>query len=206
MVQAYREALACEVYRAEVFAGEKSPLVFGDPQEWVALLLEALKHSGQGRHAEAIELRDRAFEAAPATPGSIDGQEFEWICDADSRLGPVLEAVVNGSYYLVPFDRIREVSLEEPEDLRDVVWTPAQFTWANGGQTVGFIPTRYPGSESSEDGLTRLARKTSWVEPHPDVFVGEGQRMLATNIGEFPLMDVRRIILGEAPVEEGADG
>ncbi|MFZ1860706.1 MAG: tetratricopeptide repeat protein, partial [Candidatus Competibacter sp.] len=43
MVQTYREAIRCELLRAEVFAGRRSPLVFGDPEPWVALLLDALR-------------------------------------------------------------------------------------------------------------------------------------------------------------------
>ena len=39
MVQTYREALRCEVFRARVFAGERSPLVFGDPEQGIALVL-----------------------------------------------------------------------------------------------------------------------------------------------------------------------
>ena len=34
---------------------------------------------------------------------------FEWIADADDRLGPVLEAIVNGRYYWVPFERVRRI-------------------------------------------------------------------------------------------------
>lgn len=202
MVQTYQGSIACEVLRAEVFAGQKTPLVFGDPEEWVALLIEALKLLGTGSYEESAQLRDRAFEAAPATSGKIDDQPFQWIADADTRLGPVLEAVVKGSYYWIPFHRIKEVRLEEPEDLRDVVWTPAQFTWANGGQTVGLIPTRYSGSEGSEDGLVRLARKTEWVETHPEVYQGAGQRMLATDEGEHSLMDVRLIQLDTGAAED----
>ena len=42
-LQAYREAIICEVYREKVFAGTKAPLVFGEPQEWLASLIEAQK-------------------------------------------------------------------------------------------------------------------------------------------------------------------
>ena len=35
MAKTYREAIICEVYREKVFAGEKEPLVFGEPQEWL---------------------------------------------------------------------------------------------------------------------------------------------------------------------------
>lgn len=195
MVQAYREALRCEVLRAGVFAGKRSPLVFGEPEKWIALLMQALTLTAEGSHAESQRLRDEAFEEAPTTGGTLDGKPFEWIADADGRMGPVLEAVINGNYYWVPFHRIREVKIEEPEDLRDLVWLPAQFSWSNGGEGVGLIPTRYADSESSEDDLVRLARKTVWVEKGDEVYWGAGQRMLATDNGEFPLMDVREIRL-----------
>ncbi|MBI5017332.1 MAG: virulence protein SciE type [Deltaproteobacteria bacterium] len=200
MAQTYRTALGCETLRAEVFAGRRSPLVFGEPEPWIALLLQAVRQTAEDHHEQARDLRDRAFDAAPAVSGTIEGTPFEWIADADTRLGPVLEAIVNGAYYWVPFHRIREIRIDAPEDLRDAVWMPAQFTWSNGGETVGLIPTRYPGSEASTDGGIRLARRTEWLEPSPGAYQGLGQRMLATDAGEYPLMDVRRIeIAGAAP-------
>jgi len=80
MVQTYRTAHNCEALRASVFTGERSPLVFGDPEEWIARLLEALRLTAAGRHAEAERMRESGLGAAPATPGHIDGQAFEWDC------------------------------------------------------------------------------------------------------------------------------
>src|SRR5690606_5313085 len=96
MVQVYREALASEALRAQVFAGQRSPLIFGEPEQWIAMVLEALRLAGNGEYEQSQALREQAFELAPATSGEIDGQPFEWIADADQRLGPMLEAVVNG--------------------------------------------------------------------------------------------------------------
>jgi type VI secretion system protein ImpE len=146
MKQMYSEALRCERLRAEVFAGKRSPLIFGEPDEWMALLIESLLVAGSTRAQQAQELRARAFELAPPTPGTLDGEAFEWIADADMRLGPVCEAVINGRYYWVPFARLSRLEIEAPADLRDVVWMPAHFEFTNGGETVGVIPTRYPGS------------------------------------------------------------
>jgi type VI secretion system protein ImpE len=210
MVQTYREALRCEALRAEVFAGQRSPLIFGDPEHWLALLIEALRLTAGGHYAEAQTVRAQAFEVAPATGGTLDGQPFAWIADADTRLGPVLEAIVNGRYYWIPFYRIRSVRFEPPEDLRDMVWTPGQFTWANGGTAVGLIPTRYAGSQSSSDTQIQLARKTDWAEHEGETYLGLGQRILATDAGEFPLMDIRLIELdtaaGQESVTAPADG
>ena len=75
---------------------------------------------------------------------------------------------------------------------------PVHFVWANGGDNVGLIPTRYAGSEKAADPLIRLARKTDWQELAPGLFAGQGQRMLATDAGEYSLMDVRQIRLERA--------
>ncbi|MBW3600564.1 MAG: virulence protein SciE type [Planctomycetes bacterium] len=213
MAQAYKAAIPTEPLRKKVFDGERSPLLFGQPERWMALLVQALHASAPGNAFQAQQLRDEAFEAAPATPGTIETaageesrQSFSWIADADMRLGPMLEAVVDGKYYWIPFHRVREIRLDPPADLRDVVWMPAQLEWTNGGQTVGLIPTRYPGSDTSDDDQIRLARKTEWIEPAAGVYVGLGQRMLATDGGEFPLMDIRRIVLETAPVLEAPAG
>ncbi|HEX8875051.1 MAG TPA: type VI secretion system accessory protein TagJ [Nitrosospira sp.] len=196
MAQMYREALHCEVLRAQVFEGKKSPMVFGQPDQWLALLIESLLLGGQGNHREAETLHTMAFEEAGTTSGMIDGQPFEWIADADSRLGPVCEAIINGRYYWLPFSRLRAVNIDAPEDLRDVVWMPTHFRFDNGGESVALIPTRYPGSEKSEDSELLLARKTTWVEAAPNIFHGLGQRLFATDKGEVPLMDTRKILLG----------
>ncbi len=195
MVQTYREALRCESLRAEIFAGRHSPLVLGQPPQWLALLMEALRLGAQGKHSEAERLRGEAFEAAPATSGTINGEAFEWIADSDGRLGPVLEAIVNGRYYWVPFERIREIQIEAPEDLRDMVWLPAHFELANEGEAFGLIPSRYPSSESSDDGLVQLGRKTEWQEQDGGLFVGLGQRLLTTDAGDYSILDVRQITL-----------
>ena len=195
MAQMYREALRCEVLRTHVFEGKKSPMVFGQPEQWLALLIEALLLTGQGRLKEAEELRSRALEEASESNGRLDGQPFAWIADADSRLGPVCEAIINGRYYWVPFSRLARVAIDAPEDLRDVVWMPAHFQFDNGGETVALIPTRYLGSEASDDGQILLARKTVWDEVAPEVYHGFGQRLLATDGGEKPLMDIREITL-----------
>jgi type VI secretion system protein ImpE len=125
----------------------------------------------------------------------MDEQPFEWIADADSRLGPVLELMVNGRYYWAPFEQIRIIKITQPEDLRDLVWLPARFVWTNGGEAVGLIPTRYPGSEKSENSAIQLARTTQWQEVTDSVYHGLGQRMLATDRDDFPLLETRLISL-----------
>jgi type VI secretion system protein ImpE len=195
MAQTYGDAVRCEAIRDEVFDGKKSPMIFGQPDQWLALLIESLLVAARGEQDRSQDLRARAFDEAPASQGDIDGKPFTWIADADSRLGPVLEAVINGRYYWVPYSRLLKIQIEPPEDLRDIVWMPAHLQFENGGESVALLPTRYPGSESAPDGLIVLARKTVWQEIGPDMHSGLGQRILATDADDIPLMEVRAVTL-----------
>lgn len=195
MVNTYREALKCETVREAVFAGKTTPMVFGEPQGWVASLVEALQADARGDSDLAARLRSDAFDAAPATPGTMDGAAFEWIADADSRLGPVLEIIINGRYGWLPFAALRKVSVEAPADLRDLVWAPAHLELAGGGDTVALIPSRYADSAAQADSALQLSRKTEWLEIGPEQYRGLGQRTLASSATEVGLLQVREIVL-----------
>ena len=75
----------------------------------------------------------RAISKAPS------GQPFEWLADADMRLGPVLEAYINGRYAWIPFARLGRIRIEAPEDLRDV---GARKGGARRQQVGGRYPSR----------------------------------------------------------------
>ncbi len=209
MVRTYESVLECEAFRRGVFSGERTPPILGDPEPWIAKLVEALRHSSAGDHDAAQKLRAEAYDEAPTCGGHLTtatGQgpdaatteaSFEWIADADSRLGPMLEAIVNGRYYWVPMHRLQLVKLDPPEDLRDLVWLPVHFMFTNDGETVAMIPSRYPGSEANDDSQIRLARRTEWLEPAEGIFEGLGQRILATDADEYPLLSLRQIQFGE---------
>jgi type VI secretion system protein ImpE len=199
MARTYQSAIQCERLRAEVFTGKHSPLLFGKPEPWLAMLIQALALQGEGHVAQAAELRGQALELAPTVSGTLNSEAFEWIADADSRLGPVLEVLLNGKYYWVPWQHIQKLTLEAPSDARDFVFMPAQFVWTNGGETVGLIPSCYPGSHSHADDLIKLARKTLWEELNDTTFVGIGQRVISTESTEIGLLDVREVLLSQSP-------
>jgi type VI secretion system protein ImpE len=201
MAQTYRTAIRCELLREKVFRGEISPTVLGDPGAWLPLLIEATRLFGQSHFEQATELREQAFDAAPEALGTLNGEPFEWIADADPRLGPVLEVFVNGNYMWTPFTRVRALTFEPPADLRDQVWMPVRFTWSNDGEAVGFIPTRYPDSANADDPALALARRTEWRDVGGSS-LPLGQRVLVTDAAETALMDIRSLAI--APVTVGA--
>lgn len=206
MAQTYREGIICEVYREKVFKGEKDPMIFGEPETWLALLIEAQKLLAQGKSAEAAKLREQAFAEAPAASGTVNGTPFEWIADADMRLGPVLEVVINGRYFWLPFAQIAKLEIEEPADLRDAVWTAATLTLRNGGEVVALIPTRYADTPEKGNDAAKLSRATEWEDAGGETFVGIGQRLFATDQDDVALLDVRELVFDLDAEEEGADG
>jgi type VI secretion system protein ImpE len=191
--QAYREAIRCERVRARVFAGELSPPVLGTPTPWFAWLAQALRHRALGEHAAADALQQQAFDAAPASAFCIDGVDVDWIADADSRIGPCLEALVNGQYYWIPFDDIRRLQIEAPVDLRDLVWTAARLTLVNGGEHPVLLPSRYPGSECETDDALKRSALTVWEPLGESGWKGLGQRMWASSAGEHAMLEARLI-------------
>ena len=192
MVQTYKVVLQCEGERSKVFAGQQAPTVLGAPEPWVVQLITALRLDASGQHEKAFELRREALDLAPALPAHLDENDVEWVSDADQRLGPVAEAIVEGRYAWVPFGRIRALRVEPPADLRDQVWLPVHFTWDDGGTADGFIPTRYPNTTAQADPLLLLGRRTEW-SGEGDLAVPYGQRVLITDQVEVALMDLRRL-------------
>lgn len=129
------------------------------------------------------------LDAAPAVPGRIGEAPFAWLADADTRLGPVLEVIVNGRYAWLPMSNLRSLKVEAPSDLRDLVWLPAELTLANGGATVALLPARYAETVEHGDDAARLGRKTEWLDSGLPV----GQRLFVTDAGETALFDLREL-------------
>jgi len=190
----YRPAILCEMLRSEVFAAQKTPLVFGEPQPWVSWMIQSMHYCAKENYKAARRLREKAFEEAPAIQGTINGQTFSWIADGDSRIGPIAEAIIDGKYFWVPFSNIQSIHIEAPSDLRDAVWLGASFRWTNSGDSYGFILTRYADSHLQPDALIQLARKTEWIEKPEQTYLGIGQRMFITDTGETSLLESREIV------------
>lgn len=189
LARIFRPVIECELLRRRVFSGGATPLIFGEPEEWMGWMVQALGMHAGGDAAGAAELRRKALGQAPANPGRVNGTPVGWLADADSRLGPMVEGIIQGKYYWVPFRRIQKLKVEKPVDLRDLVWIPTTFRLSNGGEVAGHIPVRYPGSEASGDGAIQLGRRTDFEQPIPGTYIGSGQRLWASDVDDHPLLE-----------------
>jgi len=205
MAMVYEQAIAAERQRESVLAGQAEPAYFGAPPAWCADLAQALRLDASDPE-QAAELRARAYQAAEARPGQLQGAAdaapaaFEWISDGDSRLGPVFEFISGGRYGWLPFSALRGVRLLAPEGLCDVVWAQAEITLDDGRTQHGLVPARYPAPAGKAmadlpDGA-RLGRMTDWQPLHGDTYAGVGQKMWMTDQDEYALLDVRALEMG----------
>jgi len=172
---AYGQAIEAEKVRSEIFAGRaQAPVLAGG--SWSAGITQALQHFENGDIDAGEAARMEALDAAPDTPGDLDGTPFEWIADADPRFGPCFEAIVGGRYGLIAFDAVEHIVSEGPRDLRDIVWYPVEIAFRQGTSAAALLPARYPSSEVSPNARERLARSTGWEE-RPSGAVGKGQHL-----------------------------
>jgi protein involved in temperature-dependent protein secretion len=186
----YGQAIEAEREREAVWAGTASARQHV-ASHWAEALLTSISHLGRDEHDAVAAARDAAFDAAPDMPGTLDGQTFDWIADADTRFGPSFEAIIGGKYGLQAFDQVASITSEGPRDLRDLVWYPVQIAFRGGQSVAALLPVRYPGI--AEDPAERLARATSWRDCGSGE-QGSGQHIWMTSNGDdCELLAVRHL-------------
>ena len=228
----YRDMIRGEQFRAEVFRGERRPPLPESAPSWLSRQLDALALQTQGAYADADAARREALDGLPDTPGIAETtppspefsesaaddaaatsmsagiprngrHAFRWISDSDTRLGPVLEAFVQGQYRWIPFADLAEIRLSCPAAPPDLIWLPVQLR-IGGEELSGFLPARYPGSEDSAD-VFRLGRETRWEDVGDTGVVGLGQKVWTTDQGDLPLYDVRHVVFNAAVSHDDPD-
>jgi protein involved in temperature-dependent protein secretion len=189
----YDQAIEAERLRAEAFAGRAPFRVLVSTSPWIEKLARALEVSARGDGESGDALRDEAFGEALNVPGRWNDQPFGWVADSDPRFGPCFEVIVAGNWGLVPFEAVSSLKSEGPRDLRDLIWLPVELALRSGQSAAGFLPVRYPGTESSSDAKLRLARATTWCKTDRGE-IGLGQRTFFTDSGaEYDLLSLRSV-------------
>jgi type VI secretion system protein ImpE len=192
MVNTYQQLIECEQKREKVLSGEKAPTCFGEPSHWLVYYVKAYQQYSLNNIDQAHQLIQEGAELAPAISGSVNNEPFEWLSDGDVRFGPSIEVMLNGGYYWLPLEYVAEINFESVDDLRDLVWRPANLTLKNKGQLIVFIPVRYPVNANTTDSQL-LARICDWQEPNENFYIGNGQRVFVTDKNEYPLLNVDSI-------------
>jgi type VI secretion system protein ImpE len=194
--QMLRMLIRAERMREQTFSGFSRPLILGQPEPWLGVYLRALVEPAH----RAAELRHSVIDQLPAIDGSADDQDFHWICDGDSRLGPCFELILDGQYYWLPADQVSQLEFSPPTVALDLVWAPIRVTLINGGSQPAYMPVRYPpGSTAVDDDAFLLGHRTEWDEVAPDSWHGRGRRTWIANGEDIPMFSVETLKFSNEP-------
>ena len=137
--------------------------------------------------------------APAAVSGTLNGQPFTSLEDADPRVGARLEVFAGGQYLWLPFEHVASLRMEQPARLRDLLWAPAKLLTGPGfrGVELGevLLPVLTPLAAHHPDPLVRLGRLTVWDELPGGGQAPAGQRLLLVDGEEVPLLDVRELVI-----------
>jgi type VI secretion system protein ImpE len=163
-----------------------------------ALLYRAALHADRMRNDlfASKAYPDVAADAEPIS-GTLNGQPFESIEDADPRIGPRLEIYAAGQCMWLPLAHVASIEMPAPKRLRDLLWAPALVRTgpAFKGTELGevLLPALSPFSSRHADDAVRLGRATVWEKQENGDIIPFGQKMLLVDGEEFPLLEVRSL-------------
>lgn len=190
----YSRLMEAEKLRLEVAAGSQTPLILGEPEDWMAWLFEANRLLSAGDVKASTDLRQAAFESMPAVAGTFNGAAFEWIADQDTRYGANLECFLHGKYYWVPFSRVKALLVEgEPVSYTELLYPKATLSLRTGADLDVMLFARYPAEYSAEMNQVALNRMTEWTDVNDYTALGRGQRMFCMNDSEAPVLELRNL-------------
>jgi type VI secretion system protein ImpE len=150
------------------------------------------------RERQALFEQGACPDNAAVAPSSGECNElaFRDISDADVRLGARLEIIMAGSYFWLPLAHVRELTIEPPRRLRDLLWIPAAIRMMPSireGQTVEvLLPALYPFSWKHPDANVRLGRSTVWCADG-EAEVPFGQKLFVVDEEVIPFLEIRRL-------------
>jgi type VI secretion system protein ImpE len=174
----------------------------GPNAEMGALLYHAALHAERLR-AEMFQKQSFPITSARVVGGTINGQPFTSITDADPRIGARLEVFAAGQYMWLPFEHLERLQVQAPTKLRDLLWAPAivrpaeTFTGLELGEAL--LPVIAPLTWQQADPAVRLGRVTEWRELEDGEQAPVGQKMLLVDDEEFPILELRELEITHAP-------
>jgi type VI secretion system protein ImpE len=165
-----------------------------------AMLYRSALHAERTRQELFLSVGQVGGEAPPtAVTGTLNGEPFQTIEDADPRIGARLEVFAAGQYTWVPFADLAEVRMEEPRRLRDLLWAPARVKAGARMRDFEFgevlIPAVAPLSWQHADWQVRLGREIDWQTLPDGEELPLGPKMLLIDGELIPILEVRELVI-----------
>jgi type VI secretion system protein ImpE len=187
----FRNLLRGEAARRQCFLEGRVPAFPEPPSESHKQLLRALMHIACGESDAAAALLHDVANAQSILSGECDGTPFTDLRDWDDVLATVIEVItVNGDYYWLGMEQLREIRLEPVAEARDMLWRGAQIITYDHEALAVHFPVLYPDSANDPDDLIRLGRAAEWVESAGGILRGKGVRSFQVGDETRPFVNI----------------
>ena len=190
----FRNLLRGEIARRQCFEEGRVPAFPEPPSESHQQLLRALALEVSDEAATAADLIREVIAKLPVIPGQCNERSFNGIRDWDDFLATVVEVItVNGDYYWLALEQIRQIDFQPIEEMRDMLWRSASITTVDGEAFTAYFPMLYPGTVDETDETLRLGRAADWIETHEGILRGKGVRSWDIGGQTEPLPQINRL-------------
>jgi type VI secretion system protein ImpE len=176
-VALFRQLLRAEDARQRFYSNGSLPAFVETPNEHDQMYLRALVLLNAGDAARAAALLEEAQVAGAPIGGVIDGKPFENLRDLDDVSASHLDILTStGKFYWIPMRLVRRLVLHAPRHRRDLLWRRATVEVDKGPGGEVFVPTIYPGLNSTSRGALHLGQETEFVGGNGAPVRGQGLR------------------------------
>jgi type VI secretion system protein ImpE len=180
----------------DVIAGSSNEASLG------ALLYRSALHAERTRQEMFLAGAVPVPAVNDTVSGTLNGQRFSSLSDADPRVGGRLEVFAAGQYTLIPFAQLAEVHVDEPKRLRDLLWAPARVKAGPTFKDFEFgevlVPAVAPLAWRHPDSQVRLGRAVEWDVLPDGLEVPLGPKMLQVDEELIPVLEVRELVIDSA--------
>lgn len=190
-VQVYRDLLGAERERIEVTKLGQRASFLPEAPPYVELHYAAWEKVVEEKIGEARELFAEIEAQRPKISGTLDGISFTGFKNTDTFLSYFLEAIVHERYTWIPFESIRELSIQPPQTLFDLLWSTALVTTWEGLTLNCYLPVLYPESFLHEDDRVKLGRMTDWTPLGGAFAKGRGQHVFQVGEEEKAILEIQ---------------
>jgi type VI secretion system protein ImpE len=164
-----------------------------------ALLYRSALHAERTRQEMFLTGGVPAPRPEKPLSGTLNGQPFHSITDADPRVGARLEVFAAGQYTLVPFEYVASLHVEAPKRLRDLLWAEVRMLPSAKMQSLEagelLMPVLTPGAAQHPDPEVRLGRVTEIELLADGREVPAGQKILLVDDTEVPILELRELVI-----------
>jgi len=209
----YRNVLAAEARRRDVFHGSGLPQFLSPPPACVEAYLRLVKTLQTDKSDAAMAL-ESIESATPAVTGELSAaadcldnhhlwffgfenasQPFSSIRDADDRLAAVLEVFHEAEYFWVPISQVVQLTIAGRTPLLEELWLKARLTVVDRPALDVFLPAVYIDSALHPNVKAGGGAATEWTVIDNRMVVGAGHRMFLVDGQQVRVADIGTITI-----------